>query len=143
MFFRITAISQLVHIQKKSAFIRQLHSYWLLKRQSRNGVPLLRRLQSAHAQAVHDSEVCHAFAPKLVACLLLQPMDHQSEQLREQLQYWQRLRQDLEKARLLVELIRKREKMKRENMQLHAVMALTTDINTTKRYIDLELCTSQ
>lgn len=33
---------------RKAQFIQSLQSYWMLKRQSRNGVPLLRRLQASH-----------------------------------------------------------------------------------------------
>lgn len=47
----------------------------------------------------------------------LQPeVDKKVSAAREALRYWQKLRRDLEKARLLVELIRKREKLKREQV---------------------------
>lgn len=94
---RVQDISNLVSMQKKSQFIQRLVAYWTLKRQFRNGVPLLRRLQTAQAGA--NSRNGLEGSPD-------------GPELHKQLKYWQRLRQDLEKARLLCELVRKREKLK-------------------------------
>ncbi|KAA0724352.1 Bromodomain-containing protein 1 BR140-like protein [Triplophysa tibetana] len=92
-----------VSVQKKKIFVERVLSYWMLKRQSRNGVPLIRRLQTT-TQTQKE--------PEQVQCR----EDHQA--LTEQLKDWHRLRHDLERARLLLELIRKREKLKREEMRL-------------------------
>ncbi|KAJ8395121.1 hypothetical protein AAFF_G00035770 [Aldrovandia affinis] len=101
---RLNKICKGVLVQKKNQFMQRLHNYWLLKRQSRNGVPLIRRLHS-HLQAQRSSEQTE---PDEKVCAV-----------REELKYWQKLRHDLERARLLVELIRKREKLKREQVKVH------------------------
>ncbi|XP_019117110.1 bromodomain-containing protein 1 isoform X1 [Larimichthys crocea] len=90
-----------VAVQRKRVFVERVLSYWVQKRQSRNNVPLIRRLQ-ANPQP-----------PKA------KQMDRMetNQALKEQLKEWHRLRHDLERARLLLELIRKREKLKREEMK--------------------------
>uniref|UniRef100_A0A8D0ALX4 Bromodomain containing 1b n=1 Tax=Sander lucioperca TaxID=283035 RepID=A0A8D0ALX4_SANLU len=91
-----------VAVQRKRVFVERVLSYWVQKRQSRNNVPLIRRLQA------------NPHPPKV------KPMDRaeSNQALKEQLKEWHRLRHDLERARLLLELIRKREKLKREEMKL-------------------------
>jgi bromodomain and PHD finger-containing protein 1 len=98
---RIQEIGSLVTITKKSYFIQRLIAYWTLKRQFRNGVPLLRRLQSAQG-GPRDSNTSNVDTIELC----------------RQLKYWQCLRQDLERARLLCELVRKREKIKLEAIKI-------------------------
>lgn len=100
---RVSKIAMMISVTKKDDFLRGLMSYWTLKRQSRFGVPLLRRLQSNHMSR-HKDHLKN---------------DKRNLEMREKLKYWQRLRQDLEKARLLVELIRKREKLKRELIKVY------------------------
>ena len=45
--YRLNRISAKANISRKTVFISMLVSYWKLKRQSRNGVPLIRRLQAS------------------------------------------------------------------------------------------------
>ncbi|XP_051979029.1 bromodomain-containing protein 1-like isoform X2 [Xyrauchen texanus] len=92
-----------VSLQKKKVFFKRVLSYWMLKRQSRNGVPLIRRLQTAIQMQKPPEQVQD---------------EVNFQDLTEQLKDWHRLRHDLERARLLLELIRKREKLKREEMKL-------------------------
>ncbi|XP_068623431.1 bromodomain-containing protein homolog [Battus philenor] len=83
----------------RAHLMKRLLAYWTLKRHARNGVPLLRRLQSlaTHhgSRGIQDGTV-------------------NVRELCNQLKYWQRIRQDLERARLLCELVRKRERLKAE-----------------------------
>ncbi|XP_066579657.1 bromodomain-containing protein 1 isoform X2 [Amia ocellicauda] len=103
---RLNKILNQVAVQRKKLFIERILNYWTLKRQSRNGVPLLRRLQSS-LQSQRNTQQ--------------RENDEESRVLKEQLKCWHRLRHDLERARLLVELIRKREKLKREEIKVHQV----------------------
>ncbi|XP_051746097.1 bromodomain-containing protein 1 isoform X4 [Ctenopharyngodon idella] len=104
---RLNTILNQVSLQKKAAFGELILNYWTLKRQSRNGVPLNRRLQtSLHSQKNTQ--------PK--------QSEEETRALKEQLKEWQRLRHDLERARLLLELIRKREKLKREEIMLQQTL---------------------
>ncbi|XP_068132434.1 bromodomain-containing protein 1 isoform X3 [Hyperolius riggenbachi] len=103
---RINKISNQVSIQRKKQFIDRVHSYWLLKRLSRNGIPLLRRLQSSLQSQRNIQQ---------------RDDDEEVQILKKKLKYWQRLRHDLERARLLIELIRKREKLKREQVKVEQV----------------------
>lgn len=105
---RVQDIAQLISIPKKSQLINRLIAYWTIKRQLRNGVPLLRRLQSSHqARRDEHSKIMHNTAE-----------NSNIAELYRELKYWQCLRQDLERVRLLCELVRKREKMKREYIKI-------------------------
>ncbi|XP_019524135.1 PREDICTED: bromodomain-containing protein 1 isoform X2 [Hipposideros armiger] len=100
---RLNRIANQVAVPRKKQFVERAHSYWLLKRLSRNGAPLLRRLQSS-LQSQRSSQQ--------------RENDEEMRAAKEKLKYWQRLRHDLERARLLIELLRKREKLKREQVKV-------------------------
>ncbi|XP_018556055.1 bromodomain-containing protein 1 isoform X2 [Lates calcarifer] len=104
---RLQTILNQVSVQKKKAFVELVLNYWTLKRQSRNGLPLIRRLQTC-LQSQKNA----------------QPRQNEDESraLKDQLKEWHRLRHDLERARLLLELIRKREKLKREEIKLQETL---------------------
>ncbi|XP_070847798.1 bromodomain-containing protein 1 isoform X2 [Chaetodon trifascialis] len=99
---RLQTIMNQVSVQKKKAFVELVLNYWTLKRQSRNGLPLIRRLQTS-LQSQKNAQ------PR--------QNEEESRALKDQLKEWHRLRHDLERARLLLELIRKREKLKREEIK--------------------------
>ncbi|XP_063845225.1 bromodomain-containing protein 1-like isoform X2 [Scylla paramamosain] len=114
----IQKLAALVNMQKRSQFMHRLLAYWTLKRQSRNGVPLLRRLTTSHAR--RSNTTSRPVEEKAVGVKDKERVMNEAEGLREEIKYWQRLRQDLERARLLCELIRKREKTKRELVKAKA-----------------------
>lgn len=88
------------YLGQAALFFQRSLSYWSQKRQIRNGVPLIRRLQNS-VQKGDKNEGSN---------------DDEKRKLKEQLRYWQRLRHDLERARLLIELIKKREKLKMSSL---------------------------
>nr|XP_040028957.1 bromodomain-containing protein 1-like isoform X4 [Gasterosteus aculeatus aculeatus] len=108
---RLQTILNQVSVQKKRAFVELVLNYWTLKRQSRNGLPLIRRLQTSMLSQKNAQPVCSS-----------RQCEEESRALKDQLKEWHRLRHDLERARLLLELIRKREKLKREEIKLQETL---------------------
>ena len=160
---KVQKIAGLVDIQKKNQFIQRLMAYWTLKRQTRNGVPLIRRLQFAKASKEQIGKLetpqknsHHSLkSPKSVGL----PSDESSQgeedeeegveekkkekkerkekklpmveanmaqfkKMSDERRRMRRLRHDLERVRLLCELIRKREQRKRE------LLAVSAEIKT-------------
>lgn len=62
---RLLEITKDLSIDDRQEFVTRLKSYWTLKRRSRNGVPLLRRLQTSHMSR-HKDQVNKSFIPKLL-----------------------------------------------------------------------------
>ena len=158
-------IAGLVDIQKKNQFIQRLMAYWTLKRQTRNGVPLIRRLQFAKAskeqigkletpqknshhslkspksvglpsdessQGEEDKEEekeereskkeekKEKKEQKLKKLPMVEANIAQFKKMSDERRRMRRLRHDLERVRLLCELIRKREQRKRELLSVSA-----------------------
>lgn len=142
---KVQKIAALVEIQKKNHFIQRLMAYWTLKRQTRNGVPLIRRLQFAKASksditkletpqknAHHnmkspkpvyptdseddksDEESKPVEGDKSKPATVVDKTLVEFKKMSDERRRMRRLRHDLERVRLLCELIRKREQRKRE-----------------------------
>lgn len=94
----------------RKEFIRDIKAYWLERRKSRNGVPLLRRLQVSYNNS--GSQVS------------LKNSDHSR---------YERLRYDLEKARLLMGQVKKRELLKKRLFRLSKEL-----VESTFQVIDFE-----
>ena len=149
---KVQKISTMVTIEKKNQFIQRLMAYWTLKRQTRNGVPLIRRLQFAKASKV-DKDTPQKALTHQKALFASDSEEEKSEdepkdkaeekekpekankpqksssapmdktlaefkKMSEERKRMRRLRHDLERVRLLCELIRKREQRKREMIQV-------------------------
>jgi len=162
---KVQKIAGLVDIQKKNQFIQRLMAYWTLKRQTRNGVPLIRRLQFAKAskeqigkletpqknshhslkspksvglpsdessQGEEDEEEekeereskkeekKEKKEQKLKKLPMVEANIAQFKKMSDERRRMRRLRHDLERVRLLCELIRKREQRKRELLSVSA-----------------------
>ena len=125
-----TIASQYTRLVGKSDLMRQILAYWKLKRKSRCGVPLIRRLHVSNSSGQGSSSDLLKENPGMIddfdqngglivaAAPNLQDLANSSDpEIREhfqQLRTFRLLRQNLERVRLLIELVHKRERMKRD-----------------------------
>lgn len=87
-------------IRKKQQFVERLCRYWSLKREARRGAPLLKRLHLEPWTATTESK------------------EQTDAEKAKNLEFLGMLRNDLEKVRMLAELVRKREKEKLRQAQV-------------------------
>eukprot|EP00124_Ichthyophonus_hoferi_P002227 Ihof_evm7s143 gene=Ihof_evmTU7s143 len=92
---RLHKLAAVAHLHLPTEVLERLHTYWLLKRHSRSGVPLIRRLQNLYARPPAE-------------------VDEDATKLKNKVQ---RLRMYLERLRLVAELVVKREKAKRDKVR--------------------------
>ncbi|CAG0915980.1 unnamed protein product [Notodromas monacha] len=146
----VRGIVDSVSFPKRDWFFKRLLAYWLLKRRARNGVPLIRRLQSSqHTRRTtsvpepikHEPEPEPSPPPvevkkrgrkrkiteeepvakKKKAAIespskleIIKPKIVVKDEVRAEYSICKKIRQDLERSRLLCELVRKRERLKRD-----------------------------
>lgn len=136
---RIDAIvARMGDMKHKKELFERLMGYWQNKRHSRYGVPLLKRLQmsgsskrnnaaqanstsgnrSVRGSVVNASPTSEVSSKREASA----SPETSKKQTREKMQGYRKFRQDMEKARLLFELVMKREKLKRELVRIEQVV---------------------
>ena len=131
-------IASLIPVDGAEELIAKVFAYWRLKRESRFGVPLLRRLQCQKSKLVssggggmsggRESGASGEGGSEL--------SEEDRRELRRTLRVWRGLRQDLERVRLLCELLRKREKLKVEHIGLAEELVERLWRPTGRAYVD-------
>lgn len=123
---KVQEIASLINVQRKNQFFQRLMAYWTLKRQTRNGVPLIRRLQFAKATRPEQKpetpqkNAHHNRKKKEREKEVAEKAKAELSGMMDERRSLRRLRQDLERVRLLCELIRKREQRKRDKINVQA-----------------------
>ncbi|KAK4704035.1 NuA3 HAT complex component NTO1, partial [Phenoliferia sp. Uapishka_3] len=100
IFNRVVEYTKKLKFVKRPHFINQVCRYWSLKREARRGAPLLKRLH---------------LEPWTASATSRQQTDAEKAKKLELIRH---LRTDLEKVRMLTELVRKRERKKLERVQV-------------------------